>query len=84
VGRDAFRVGQEEHRFFALIELHPLVFGRQESRTPEARVERLILVGVLHLLDVSNQCPKSRLIDSMIVFKIAIPGSVKSQFARFY
>jgi hypothetical protein len=38
----------------------------------------------LPLPDVSNQCPKSRLIDSMIVLKIAIQGSVKSQFARFY
>ena len=47
VGRDAFRVRQEEHRFCAGLELHPLVFGRQEARTPEARVERLILVGVL-------------------------------------
>ena len=47
MGRDAFRVRQEEHRFCAGLELHPLVFGRQEARTPEARIEWLILVGVL-------------------------------------
>ena len=47
VRRDAFGIRQEEHRFLAGLELHALVFGRQEARAPEARVERLVFRGVL-------------------------------------